>query len=980
MQVRSRSGRNIDRRLLQTARIARRLAAAEAERGPAMSRAWVLILLVLLVPGSAVPDSSNLEGGVFIAHHPPGLQYTSGQDWCARYFQEFAIDSCSEQNNRIDLDGNEGAGSVWFVLAAWAEEKEWCGTEFGFAAYDSTIYVFEQWGPCFPDGSGGGLQIPTAGWPGPNAGVSLSISGTPWSGNFTPVYWFAGYAYYEGEIPLAVNPSSEFGGTANCQMPPQAFAASAFGAMGIFEDGISACPEELDQDEGGLDGGSQPDGAGDGEGYEENDGQGGGDEVPSPSVTCAENVLIVKFAPWVISFPQDEAGDPQYFEAPLADAVIALPGLRASLEQAGAESCATIAVPWRHLTPERSRDIHGNPVALRDFADIYRVTLSGAVSLDDAISILMGQPGIIHAVCDAKLPLLCSYDPQLPHCDSPLALDEYYPDQWHLCNDGHGIGHLQTCLEDFDWNVPEAWAICDMYGVEAGTKIGILDDGLNESHQDLAPFICRSLSASFFGTDWETHGWPSHGTAVASVAAAGTCNTFGLASIPNSPSSHADELIVALQVEDRSVSPPESPSQYASAILDALAHVASTSGGQIGVVNFSSGLERWRFCYDQPEYYLLLSDLVRGFRNAYHADVALVCASGNLPNPFVGDPCAGQDDIREVWPAACLDYTLAVGGVDCNGHPHHPDFEPEYYPESYVAGSYIDIAGPFIGGWVAAGGVDGYQEVSLNYQGTSNAAPVASGAIALLLGGQSNLTNEDCYELLKLTAQNPAAAGYESLVGAGMPRLDQALSWLVPPHGVEHGESDQIASVTAVGVWPVKFMNVEGLNSTEDVWEQFDVEAYRVTSVVQLPAAAAIRHVWPRGKECSGWRLIDHAFDGNPDPSVPPHYNAEFYGNWAEMQWDGSGTATTTCYTYRVFGTEQWAPFDPEGAEYRIAYSCVIERLPSAASDAGLGAGLEIVASGAGTSGAGGLNLRVESGVRGRMWLEPQEGAKWGGT
>jgi hypothetical protein len=159
---------------------------------------------------------------------------------CQRWFQDSAIDSCSEQNDRIDLDGNQGQTSVWYVLAAWEEEKE---------------------GPCFPDGSGDGLQIPTTGWPGPNAGVSLSIPGTPWSGNFVPVYWFMGYSNYQGEIPLAANPASEFGGTANCETPPQSWAASAFGAMGIFQDGTTACPGGLDYG-GGPDGGTQPDGYG----------------------------------------------------------------------------------------------------------------------------------------------------------------------------------------------------------------------------------------------------------------------------------------------------------------------------------------------------------------------------------------------------------------------------------------------------------------------------------------------------------------------------------------------------------------------------------------------------------------------------------------------------------------------------------------------------------------------------------------------
>jgi len=252
-----------------------------------VSRAWALVLLALLMPGSALSDSSNLEGGAFIAHHPPGLQYTSGQDWCARYFQEFAIDSCSQQNNRIDLDGNDGEESVWFVLAAWDEEKEWCGTEFGFADYDSTIYVFDQWGPC-PSSA---LAIPTPGWPGPDEGIALSLPDMTWMGNLVPVFWFAGYAYDQGTIPLAANPASGFGGTANCATPPQAWPATSFGAMGIFQDGTYACPEVLDGG-GGLDGGMQPDGAEGYGGYEPDGGSG-------PSFPETECIHYEDYMRWI---------------------------------------------------------------------------------------------------------------------------------------------------------------------------------------------------------------------------------------------------------------------------------------------------------------------------------------------------------------------------------------------------------------------------------------------------------------------------------------------------------------------------------------------------------------------------------------------------------------------------------------------------------------------------------------------------------
>jgi hypothetical protein len=126
-------------------------------------RRAILLSVGLLMIGTAHGDSSNLEGGVLIAHHPAGLQYSAGTDWCQRYVEEFAIDSCSEQHNRIDLDGNEGQSPVWFVLAAWTENKQWCGTEFGLGQYDPDVYAFTEWGPCSP---GENLEIPTENWPG----------------------------------------------------------------------------------------------------------------------------------------------------------------------------------------------------------------------------------------------------------------------------------------------------------------------------------------------------------------------------------------------------------------------------------------------------------------------------------------------------------------------------------------------------------------------------------------------------------------------------------------------------------------------------------------------------------------------------------------------------------------------------------------------------------------------------------------------
>jgi len=199
-----------------------------------------------------VPDA-DLAGGVLIAHVPPGCEYSEGVDGCQRYWDEFEITSCEEQHNRIDPESM--ASALWYVIAAWSEEKEWQTIQFGLGDYDPELCAFwpHEYGPCF---SSLGTEIHTPGWPGPNTGVVLGASDVPWSGNYVPVYWFGGYAYeYYGSstLPLAMHPDYGSAGMGSCQMryslspffmyPTRTVDVECLGALGIDTDGVSCCPE-----------------------------------------------------------------------------------------------------------------------------------------------------------------------------------------------------------------------------------------------------------------------------------------------------------------------------------------------------------------------------------------------------------------------------------------------------------------------------------------------------------------------------------------------------------------------------------------------------------------------------------------------------------------------------------------------------------------------------------------------------------------
>ena len=206
----------------------------------------VLLALALLgFTSGAMADPADLAGGCFIAHYVEALGYSSDPPtlgWCDEYVANHAITYHDQQVNEIYTTSY--LASSWFVIAAWMEDKEWCGTEYGFGVFDPAIFVFSEWGGCYPPD--GGLEIPTAGWPGPNEGIAFVVTGAAWMGNYVPVMHFGGYAYAgEGVIPLDIDPPTMFAGFSNCAAPPMPFDAVELGGMGINMGGIYAQPTEI---------------------------------------------------------------------------------------------------------------------------------------------------------------------------------------------------------------------------------------------------------------------------------------------------------------------------------------------------------------------------------------------------------------------------------------------------------------------------------------------------------------------------------------------------------------------------------------------------------------------------------------------------------------------------------------------------------------------------------------------------------------
>lgn len=201
-------------------------------------RGLALIILALGLGSSSSP-ADDLTKGVLLVHHPVGLQYSLGTDYCAYAHDSLSFPNCWEDvNPSVPADTTS---SVWYVIAAWGESKAFAGIEFGFGSYDEDAYVFTDYGPCFPSA---GMEIPDGDWPGPLTGTTLTATTTPWEGEFVPVYYFAGYGYAESEIAIQGRQSESVAKAANTLAEEYEIRPSRCGVLGIGREGVTVCPSQ----------------------------------------------------------------------------------------------------------------------------------------------------------------------------------------------------------------------------------------------------------------------------------------------------------------------------------------------------------------------------------------------------------------------------------------------------------------------------------------------------------------------------------------------------------------------------------------------------------------------------------------------------------------------------------------------------------------------------------------------------------------
>ena len=423
---------------------------------------------------------------------------------------------------------------------------------------------------------------------------------------------------------------------------------------------------------------------------------------------------------------------------------------------------------------------------------VAEVSQEGEVITNDADSI----------VIDRFNPLTSTIN-NLP--DDPL-----FPQQWHLRNTGQTGG-----TPGADANVIPAW----QKATGEGVTIGIVDDGLQFEHPDLAEKYVPELSYDFLDNDRDptsispgNEELEPHGTAVAGVAAATTNNNTGVSGV--APNASVAGLRLLPDVDITNILPGTDEIFPDAQVAAAL----SFKNQEIDIYNNSWGNRPLRSLGTET-----LAALQNGVRNG----------RGGLGNIFVfaaGNFRTLQNDVN-YNSLANSRYTIAVTAIDHRG-------EKSYYSDSgasLLVSGYSKNIDPGIT-TTDLQGSDGYnpeEDYTDGFGGTSSAAPLVSGVIALMLEANPNLTYRDVQHILVETSeQNDSTDSGWSINGAGheinhkygfgavdaAAAVDAAENWTtVEPEIVT--TSDEIDVDTAI-----PDNNGEDLTSTVNIAEDIDLE------------------------------------------------------------------------------------------------------------------------------------------------------------
>jgi hypothetical protein len=380
-------------------------------------------------------------------------------------------------------------------------------------------------------------------------------------------------------------------------------------------------------------------------------------------------------------------------------------------------------------------------------------------------------------------------NPALPrNVFNSLPTDPMFDNQWHLLNTGQEVGNpdLQALFgaAGEDINVVGAW---NLGYTGDGVLVGVFDSGVQLFHPDLVANIHPTLRLN--ATTGTTNASPSlldpagfHGTAVAGVIGAVANNGIGGSGVA------PGVTIVPIRRDFTSLFEEELAFQWA--IQNGIDITNNSWGPDHSFDRGAIGLT--------PEQLEILRNSVVFGRDGL--GMIHVFSSGNDGGPSFsqGFGTIGNYDSSSYRPYANSRYAITVTGVDHDGLYVNADGTFTTYPtagpnvlvaaptgsngaitvaedDGYGSGIWTtDLVGDF--GFNAVplpGGFDPDQDpwpdpnYTSRFNGTSAAAPMVTGVIALMLEANPNLTYRDIQEILVRSSRQNAQFEFPSSGGLG---------------------------------------------------------------------------------------------------------------------------------------------------------------------------------------------------------------------
>lgn len=398
-----------------------------------------------------------------------------------------------------------------------------------------------------------------------------------------------------------------------------------------------------------------------------------------------------------------------------------------------------------------------------------------------------------------------------------MPTDGLVSSEWHLLNSGQNGG-----TAGIDINVTGVWA--DYTG--SGISIGIYDDAVDFTHVDLNDNYDASKELVIGGTTWSpqpaslTSNGDTHGTAVAGIIAA---ENNGIGSVGIAYGSKVTGVPIL-----RSANPAD--------MLQSLAQM-----GKFDIVNNSWG-------YTTP--FSVDVNSGNSFWTSFAADLALAADNGRgglgtiIVKSAGNSRGAGQETNYDNFTNDR--HVIAVAGIDNKGMVG-------YYS---TPGASLLVSAPSSNltygitttDLTGANGADATDYRS-NFGGTSAAAPMVSGIVALMLDANADLGWRDVQEILALSARQVGStggtlSGYEKYLWS----FNHADNWngggLHFSNDYGFGLVDALAAVRLAESWTARSTSANEAQSSATVsgsWAIPDLGS--ASRVIALPSDIRIDHV-----------------------------------------------------------------------------------------------------------------------------------------